>query len=373
MYVRGNVIRNLREEKKLSLRKLAEQILYGKGILLKTRKKGKEIQELERKILATENFPDRETELSSEQLNKLSQIFNFPIEELLIKQPLKKEVSSEMVSSLKIPTGKTEVICVTATKGGSTKTTTTSNIAAIFSEKYDYNVLVIDTDHQKNLTQTFGIAAEDPLNFKNLYFASDELDKQLLLKYIKPLELYNSLSIIPSTKDLRTIEADIARYDNRKEVMNFLLDSIRKLKLYDIVLIDTNNSSPLFNSAIINASDYVLTPIAAENFHILNVLSYCEEIETSILKFNQTTQFLGIAVTHYHTRRKADKLGLSLLKESRYKNDIFKTLVRDDSNIPLSQYEGHPAVCLYPKSNASMDFKSLAKEILDKIILTYDR
>lgn len=368
MKIQGNMIKTLRQEKKWTIRKLSEQLLYGRTLLFKSKAKENEIQSLERKLRMIENFPERGTELPQEQAYKLAKLFEIPIDDLLIEQPLKGEGLSKMAPKLKIPTGKTEVICVTATKGGSTKTTTTSNIAAIYSEKYEYNVLAIDTDHQKNLTQTFGIALEDPYNFKNLYFTSEELNKDLLLNYIKPLDLYNSLSIIPSTKDLRTIEADIARYDNRKEVMAFLIETIRELNLYDIVLIDTNNSSPLFNSAIINASDYVLTPIAAENFHILNVLSYCEDIETRILKFNKTTQFLGIAVTHYHTRRKADKMGLSLLKESLYKDKLFKTLVRDDSNIPLSQYEGHPAVCLYPKSNASVDFKSLAKEILDNIV-----
>ena len=145
------------------------------------------------------------------------------------------------------------VISICNHKGGVGKSTTCTNLGAALANK-GRRVLVIDLDAQSNLSEHLGV--QEAPQEKDVYRALRGETK------LSPIEIYEGLSLIPSTLDLAAAEIELTAEAGGEFVLKEQLDEIKDN--YDYVLIDC---SPSISSLVINAlvaSDSLIIPMQAE-------------------------------------------------------------------------------------------------------------
>ena len=147
-----------------------------------------------------------------------------------------------------------KVISISNVKGGVGKTTTAAILAAGLAAK-GYNVLMVDSDPQTNLTMCF--LPEPPDETPSLYHVyADSKTLDEVKTNIKP-----NLDIVIG--DFELCNADMqflkaGRLKMLKKAFQYLKDG------YDFVIIDTPPNLGILSLNAFLVSDYVVVPMAAE-------------------------------------------------------------------------------------------------------------
>ncbi|MGQ2226862.1 ParA family protein [Fructobacillus fructosus] len=154
-----------------------------------------------------------------------------------------------------------EIITFSAIKGGVGKTTLTFNYGEWLANK-GYNVLLIDSDHQCSLTQTYDIYKETGTIASIFSKDSDE---------VEIIELHKNLSIIPASMKLDTINNELQTRANKELLMYmWTSDNYDKLKKYDYILIDTHPDFSTVTQNMIAISDFVFSPIEPSEYGFIS-------------------------------------------------------------------------------------------------------
>jgi chromosome partitioning protein len=257
---------------------------------------------------------------------------------------------------------KTQVIAFANNKGGSGKTTSCSNIGCALA-MMGKKVLLIDGDMQINLTLSFfdeEKVLEYSSNGKNIYTAIKE--ERDLSDFIVPTE-YEGLDIIPSTSLMSSIEFDLFSKWQREFILRKCLEPVKARGYYDYILID---SPPTLGGWVMNvmcASDYVVIPVEASPwglFGLANMFDFISKVRTLAPRL----EIMGIMVTKADERKNYFKETLKSLRESEDVR-VFDTYVKVDSAIEWSQDNSKPVVAFKKYSRSALEYKKLAKEILD--------
>lgn len=154
---------------------------------------------------------------------------------------------------------KAKIFTVTSVKGGTGKTTTTLNLAGIFSTQ-KYKTLIIDLDLYSG-----GIAAS--LNVNNdtdIFKLIDDLNNNRFDFIDSYVSKYNDyIDVLPSPKDPRFANKMSSKYIN-------IMLSKAQMK-YDIILIDTNHFMNEINLVAFDYSDYILYIITNDPIDLKNM------------------------------------------------------------------------------------------------------
>ena len=257
---------------------------------------------------------------------------------------------------------KTKVIAFANNKGGSGKTTSCSNIGCALS-LMGKKVLLIDGDMQLNLTLSF-FDEEKSLDYasngNNIYTAIKE--EKDLSNFVVATE-YEGLDIIPSTSLMSAIEFDLFPKWQREFILKKCLEPIRARGYYDYILID---SPPTLGGWVMNimcASDFVVIPVEASPWGLFGLANMFEFIN-KVTEISPRLSVMGIMVTKADERKKYFKETLETLKST---EDIrvFNTYVKVDSAVEWSQDNSKPVVAYKKYSRSALEYKNLAKEIIE--------
>lgn len=256
-----------------------------------------------------------------------------------------------------------KVICVNNNKGGSLKTTMTTNLAGVLA-KEGFKVLIIDADNQSNVALTFG---KNPDKFKaGLY--------QVLVGEMKAesviVHVHKNIDILPSNTDLIgfdfTVIGNPERYRQPFRLMKEACDYLRES--YDYILIDTPPSLSLMVGNAFTFADEVLIPYTPESYSMRSLIKVIETLDDFKESFNPDLKLMGIVGTMVNYRT---TLHTEVMQETR-KYALQNGLTFFDTFIPHSirfassvAYEGIPATL--SDSKQSLDkaeiFFELWKEI----------
>lgn len=152
--------------------------------------------------------------------------------------------------NLRVEVEKVKVISFFQFAGGSSKTTSTRDIGYTLSQM-GFRVLLVDTDPQASLSKWLGL--EDVEIYQTIYPVIKEEDGDLP----KPLHVHG-MDILPSHYRLSLAEVDLLK-DFMAEMR--LRDALRKVDMYDFILIDSPPSLGKLSQLAILASDYVVVPL----------------------------------------------------------------------------------------------------------------
>ena len=165
-----------------------------------------------------------------------------------------------------------KTITITNLKGGVGKTTTAINLAHRLASE-DKRVLLLDTDHQANLSRFFNAQSE-----RNIY--------QLFIGKAapQPYAISDNLHIISSDMETATINFRLIGQMAWHSVLRNKLVSSGFTALYDYCIIDCPPALDMIVTNALTAADYVLIPLTSGQFAydgLRNIIDRIDEIKES--------------------------------------------------------------------------------------------
>jgi chromosome partitioning protein len=247
-------------------------------------------------------------------------------------------------------------IAVSSFKGGTAKTSTTLHLGAALAQFHHEKVLLIDFDAQANLTAGLGYDPDAQDSMAAVLQGTKKIEDVILSTQVKNLDL------IPADTWLERVEVSGAlaadRYSHER-LKNILLP----LK-YDTIIIDTPPSLCWLTESALIAAHHSLICVTPE-FYSIKGLQRLSDFMTSISK-RHALDVLGVALSFWNPRGKSNDTFLEVI-ESTFPGKILSTKIRRDINVSEASIYGKPIFETAPKSRASEDYTSLAKELLKRM------
>ena len=240
-------------------------------------------------------------------------------------------------------------ICVTLSKGGVGKTTTSVNLSVGLALA-GYKVLLVDTDTQGQSSYMLGKKPAAGLT-------------ELLTKELTPEECIisarNNLWILSGGKSLAGVKRIIDRKSFGAE--HTLAEALKPLdRKFDFIIMDT---SPGWDQLIVNVLFYateVLVPVALEVMPLHGLSEFMKSLG-SIQKYRKEIELKYIVPTFLDTRIKGPETLYSQLK--RLYPEYVCTPIRYSESISEAPSFGKSIFEFAPGSNASADYRALVRKV----------
>ena len=247
---------------------------------------------------------------------------------------------------------KSRVISISNHKGGVGKTTSAINIGAglnLLKKK----VLLIDLDPQANLTQSLGLINQE----RNIYGALRGEYK------LEPIEIFKGLDVIPSTLDLSGAEIELSSEPGREYILKELIEPLRAS--YDFIIIDSPPSLGLLTINSFTASDEILIPLQAQFLALQGLAKLVEVIDKIKGRLNKGLIVGGVFITQYDSRKVLNRDVVETI-QAHFKDQVFKTKVRDNIALAEAPAQGLDIFRYSSKSYGAEDYLALSKEVLKR-------
>lgn len=257
------------------------------------------------------------------------------------------------------------IIAVWAHKGGTGKSTTVANLSYELSIK-GYNVLVIDTDSQSDVSSVLNpcYLEEPEINFYEAFSVHDDLVEE---DYIRSTD-YNGLDIVSGSEKCEALEATMSLMEerHRAKIWPKCLKKIREENYYDFILVDMDKTAGIMNKSIFAMADYVLSPIEPAFFSMKSLLAILTQVEQSQAA-GAKLKLLGVFYNKVDMRKKKAFAETMQLVEGIAEGQVLNTYIKSDANVENSQKEHLPLGYYNRSSAASKQTIALTEEILQRI------
>lgn len=249
-----------------------------------------------------------------------------------------------------------KVISICSFKGGTAKTSTLLHIGSALSLFHKQRVLLIDFDAQANLTTGLGFDPDEQDSMAPVLQGEKSIQEVILKTCI------HNMDIIPADTWLERVEvsgslaADRYSHERMKEIL-------RNLD-YDIILVDTPPSLCWLTESALIAADFSLV-CATPEFYSVKGLQRLSLFINNIAE-RHGTKVLGVALSFWNPRGKSNDAFLKVIEQT-FPGKLLQAKVRRDIAVSEATIYGKPIFETAPKARASLDYKALTHEILERV------
>lgn len=262
------------------------------------------------------------------------------------------------------------VITTAIEKGGTGKTTTVVNLAALMAAEGN-RVLVVDMDQQANAT--FMLTQHKKV--ENIYRGKGLINMFMAFgeglepsRFIHPTAV-PGVDIIPSTAQTpRAIgQLDLLAEEYGAKEYTFLLECLTPLNdAYDFILIDTPPSRDNLTTNALYAADEVLIPVRCDEFSVDGFETTMHMVHELEQQEDISIHLLGILLTQVERTAVSAHIRGGF-EESDFAPYLLKTGIRKGSAVSDSTVCALPVVKYSPRSNPARDYAAVYEEIKQRL------
>jgi len=246
------------------------------------------------------------------------------------------------------------LITVVNNKGGVAKTITSVNLAYALAEK-GYRTLVVDLDQQANATMNFGCTGEGKNNIANVFFDG------MPLKDAYCETGYDNLCLVPSGSAFINGEQRLIGDVMHGSIERRLKAAIKGLD-FDYVIIDCPPSLSILITNALYISTDVIIPCAIDGFSLEGLSVIYNKIVTAKQDYADQIERVGVLWTRIDARQVLTK---QLMEYGEHiQIPIFETKIRESVKVRESTVQRIPLIEYSQESNPTVDYISLAEEVL---------
>lgn len=250
------------------------------------------------------------------------------------------------------------IVTIVNQKGGVGKTTTAVSLSAALAQ-LGSRVLLVDLDPQGNATSGLGLRVHpgQPTVYNVLVEGLDIMDA------IEPTSVRN-LFVVPSNIDLAGAEIELVSTFSREQRLRKALHSIRSE--YDVILVDCPPTLGLLTVNALTAGDGVIVPIQGEYYALEGLGALRRNADLIREQLNPNLEVVGYLLTMMDSRT---RLSQQVADEvtAHFGGLVFNTRIPRSVRLAEAPGFGQPITVFDPSSRAANAYKSLAREVLQRL------
>jgi chromosome partitioning protein len=246
-------------------------------------------------------------------------------------------------------------IALMSQKGGSGKTTTTVNLAAVLGET-GKRVLLIDLDPQANATEWLGMK-NDRRDLLEVF-----TDGRDLATLIRPTTA-KGVDLIPSSEWLSGAEKGVAGEIGAEVILRRALDGLPPR--WDVVFIDGQPSLGFLVISALAACHEVLVAVEASALALSGLAAVLRNVERVRERLNPEIRLAGLLACRVDARQRHDLDVVETMRE-RFGETVFHTVIRANCRLKEAPSFGKAITEYSPRSTGAQDYRAAAAELVTR-------
>lgn len=249
-----------------------------------------------------------------------------------------------------------KTLTISNEKGGVGKTCTAINLMACLNGK-GYKVLLVDTDPQRNASDTLRASVEDTATLYDILI--DDFPAEETIQHTKFGDIIPGDPALKAAPKLMTGIADFQRLSKSLEEISHL---------YDFCIIDTQPTNNILTQSSLIAADEVIVPVNAARYSLQGLSDFKQSLD-EITQLNPKLKIAGLLLTNVRRNTKIANEIQEILPEiaDSIGTIAFKTFIRQSVAVEKSARERVPLICYDPNDGASKDYEAFTDEYISSI------
>lgn len=247
-------------------------------------------------------------------------------------------------------------IAVSSFKGGTAKTSTALHVGAALALFHKKRVLLIDFDAQANLTTGLGFDPDEQDSMAPVLQGTSQIESVIRKTSIPKLDIVPADTWLERVEVTGNLAAD--RYSHER--LRHVLEPLN----YDFIIVDTPPSLCWLTESAMIASTHSLV-CATPEFYSVKGMERLGQFMDGISQ-RHPMDVLGVVLSFWNSRGKSNDTFLDVIERT-FPGKAFRTRIRRDISVSEASIFGQPVLITAPMSRAAIDYKSLTKELLQRV------